>query len=268
MAPEMLANTFKSALKDGQQQIGLWLAMADPYSAEICAGSGFDWLLLDGEHSPLDLRTMLAQLQSVAPYPAHAVVRPPIGDPVLIKQMLDIGAQSLLIPMVETPQQAEMLVRATRYPPQGFRGVGAGIARAARWGRLDTYMDHANGEVCLLLQVETRAGLDNLEAIAATEGVDGVFLGAADLSASLGHPGQPQHPEVVDAMEKAIAIILGCGKAPGLLATDEAVATGYLALGARFVAVGVDALLLVKATQDLARRFKGGAPSATTASPY
>ncbi len=264
----MLANTFKTALKNGQQQIGLWLAMADPYSAEICAGSGFDWLLLDGEHSPLDLRTMLAQLQSVAPYPAHAVLRPPTGDPVLIKQMLDIGAQSLLIPMVETPKQAEMLVRATRYPPQGFRGVGAGIARAARWGRLHTYMDHANEEVCLLLQVETRTGLDNLEAIASIEGVDGVFLGAADLSASLGHPGQPQHPEVVAAMDKAIDTILACGKAPGLLATDETVAARNLAQGARFVAVGVDALLLVKATQDLAQRFKGGAPAVAKASPY
>lgn len=267
MPTDMLANAFKSALKNGQPQIGLWLAMADPYSAEICAGSGFDWLLLDGEHSPLDLRTMLAQLQSVAPYPAHAVVRPPTGDPVLIKQLLDIGAQSLLIPMVETQKQAQMLVAATRYPPQGFRGVGAGIARAARWGRLDTYMDRANGEVCLLLQVETRAGLENLEAIASTEGVDGVFLGAADLSASLGFPGQPQHPEVVAAMDKAIAAILACGKAPGLLATNEAVATRHLAQGARFVAVGVDALLLVKATQDLARRFKGGMP-APSASPY
>ncbi|MCI4680367.1 4-hydroxy-2-oxoheptanedioate aldolase [Rhodoblastus acidophilus] len=267
MTEEILANPFKSALQKGATQIGLWLAMADPYSAEICAGSGFDWLLLDGEHSPLDLRTMLAQLQSLAPYPTHAVVRPPTGDPVLIKQMLDIGAQSLLIPMVETPKQAEMLVRATRYPPRGFRGVGAGIARAARWGRLEHYLDRANDEVCLLLQVETRTGLENLEAIAAIEGVDGVFLGAADLSASLGHIGQPQHPEVVAAMEKAIRTILAHGKAPGLLATDEAVAAAYLKQGARFVAVGVDALLLVKATQDLARRFKGG-PATGGASPY
>lgn len=267
MTEKMLSNRFKSALKKGETQIGLWLAMADPYSAEICAGSGFDWLLLDGEHSPLDLRTMLAQLQSVAPYPSHAVVRPPTGDPVLIKQMLDIGAQSLLIPMVETPQQAEMLVRATRYPPQGFRGVGAGIARAARWGRVGNYLDRANDEVCLLLQVETRAGLENLEAIASIDGVDGVFLGAADLSASLGHIGQPQHPEVGAAMERAIQTILARGKAPGLLATDETVAASYLAQGARFVAVGVDALLLVKATQDLRMRFKGGATSGA-ASPY
>ncbi|MDI9848861.1 4-hydroxy-2-oxoheptanedioate aldolase [Rhodoblastus sp. 17X3] len=265
MTAEILANPFKAALKQGDRQIGLWLAMADSYSAEICAGSGFDWLLLDGEHSPLDLRTMLAQLQSVAPYPTHAVVRPPTGDPVLIKQMLDIGAHSLLIPMVDTPEQAEMLVRATRYPPQGFRGVGAGIARAARWGRTPDYLDRANDEVCLLLQVETRTGLENLEAIATIDGVDGVFLGAADLSASLGHIGQPQHPEVVAAMERAIKLILACGKAPGLLATDETVASAYLAQGAQFVAVGVDALLLVQATQTLARRFKSGLPGPRSA---
>jgi 4-hydroxy-2-oxoheptanedioate aldolase len=268
MTAEILANPFKAALKKGERRIGLWLAMADPYSAEICAGSGFDWLLLDGEHSPLDLRTMLAQLQSVAPYPTHAVVRPPTGDPVLIKQMLDIGAQTLLIPMVETAEQAQALVRATRYPPHGFRGVGAGIARAARWGRIGDYLDRANEETCLLLQVETRKGLDNLEAIAETEGVDGVFLGAADLSASLGHIGQPQHPEVVAAMEQAIQSILAHGKAPGLLATDEAVASAYLAQGARFVAVGVDTLLLVQATQALAQKFKTCAAAPSKASPY
>jgi 4-hydroxy-2-oxoheptanedioate aldolase len=268
MSEEILVNPFKSALRKGETQIGLWLAMADSYSAEICAGSGFDWLLLDGEHSPLDLRTMLAQLQSVAPYPAHAVVRPPTGDPVLIKQMLDIGAQSLLIPMVETPEQAELLVRATRYAPHGFRGVGAGIARAARWGRVAHYLDQADDQVCLLLQVETRTGLDNLERIASVDGVDGVFLGAADLSASLGHIGQLRHPEVVAAMEKAIRCIIAKGKAAGLLATDEATASAYLALGARFVAVGVDVLLLVQATQMLARRFKPGATAAAPPSGY
>ncbi len=268
MHSDMMTNRFKIALKDGQRQIGLWLAMADAYSAEICAGSGFDWLLLDGEHSPLDLRTMLAQLQAIAPYPASVVVRPPTGDPVLIKQMLDIGAQSLLIPMVETAEQAEMLVRATRYPPLGFRGVGAGIARAARWGRVANYLDQANDRVCLLLQVETAKGLDNLESIAAVEGVDGIFLGAADLSASLGHIGQPQHPEVVAAVERAIRCILAHGKAPGLLATDEVVASRYLAQGAQFVAVGVDVLVLAQTTQALARRFKPDNKDQNDLAPY
>jgi 4-hydroxy-2-oxoheptanedioate aldolase len=254
------ANPFKRALKSGARQIGLWVALADSYSAEICAGAGFDWLLLDGEHSPLDLRTMLAQLQSVAPYRSHPVLRPPQGDPTLIKQFLDIGAQSLLIPMVETAEQADMLVGATRYPPQGFRGVGAGIARAARWGRIADYLDRANDEICLLLQVETGTGLGNLDAIASVEGVDGVFLGAADLSASLGHLGQPRHPEVVAAMEKAIKLIRAKGKAAGVLATDETVARSFLALGANFVAVGVDTMVLAQATQSLAERFIEGAP--------
>jgi 4-hydroxy-2-oxoheptanedioate aldolase len=253
-------NPFKRALQSGARQIGLWVALADSYSAEICAGAGFDWLLLDGEHSPLDLRTMLAQLQSVAPYRSHPVLRPPQGDPTLIKQFLDIGAQSLLIPMVETAEQADMLVGATRYPPQGFRGVGAGIARAARWGRIADYLDRANDEICLLLQVETGTGLGNLDAIASVEGVDGVFLGAADLSASLGHLGQPRHPEVVAAMEKAIKLIRAKGKAAGVLATDETVARSFLALGANFVAVGVDTMVLAQATQSLAERFIEGAP--------
>lgn len=250
------SNPFKQALSAKKTQIGLWVALADAYSAEICAGAGFDWLLLDGEHSPLDLRTTLAQLQAVAPYPAHPVLRPPQGDPTLIKQFLDIGAQSLLIPMVETAEQAEMLVRATRYPPHGFRGVGAGIARAARWGRTQDYLTRANDEICLLLQVETRKGLENLEAIAAVEGVDGVFLGAADLSASLGHIGAPRHPEVVAAMELAIKKIQLANKAVGVLATDEAVARGFLTLGAHFVAVGVDTMVVAQATQALANRFK------------
>ena len=249
-------NGFKAALADQRRQIGLWLAMADPYAAEICAGSGFDWLLLDGEHSPLDLSTILAQLQAAAPYPVHPIIRPPVGDPVLIKQMLDIGAQTLLIPMVETADQARMLVEAMRYPPHGFRGVGAGIARAARWGRTGDYLAAANDQVCLLVQVETRKGLENLDAIASVEGVDGVFLGAADLSASLGHIGQPQHPEVVAAIDSALRLILAKGKAPGLLATDEKVAASALDKGALFVAVGVDTLLLAQTTQALARRFK------------
>lgn len=253
-------NRFKQALISGERQIGLWVALADAYSAEICAGAGFDWLLLDGEHSPLDLRTMLAQLQAVAPYPSHPVLRLPIGDSTLIKQALDIGAQSLLIPMVETAEQAEFLVRATRYPPHGFRGVGAGIARAARWGRVTDYLERANDETCLLLQVETATGLENLEAIASVEGVDGVFLGAADLSASLGYLGQPRHPTVVAALEKASKLIRAKGKALGALSSDEAVVRAFLDLGATFVAVGVDTSVLAKATQALAQRFYDAAP--------
>jgi len=250
-----LTNRFKQALARQEVQIGLWLAMAAPYTAELCAGAGFNWLLLDGEHSPLDLRTALAQMQAIAPYPSHAVVRPPVGDPVLIKQLLDIGAQSLLIPMVETAEQARLLVAATRYPPRGIRGVGAGIARASRWGSVPNYLSDADSQVCLLLQVETKRGLENLDAIAATEGVDGVFLGAADLSASLGYLGNPTHPAVVEAMADAIRRIRHAGKAVGVLTTDEAQAKDFIAQGCLFVAVGVDTLLLAQATRALAAAF-------------
>lgn len=256
-------NPFKQALADKKLQIGLWLAMASPYTAEICAGAGFDWLLLDGEHSPLDLRTTLAQIQAIAPYPTHAVIRPPVGDAVLIKQILDVGAQTILVPMVDTPEQAAALVAATRYPPHGIRGVGAGIARASRWGSIADYVETADEQICLLLQVETSTGLANIDAIAATEGVDGVFIGAADLSASMGHLGQPNHPAVRAAMADGIARILRAGKAPGVLCTDEEQARHWIDLGCLFVAVGVDTLLLSAAAHRLSAAFKGKGEAAS-----
>ena len=253
-------NGFKTALAQGRVQIGLWLAMAGPYSAELCANAGFDWLLLDGEHSPLDLRTALAQMQAIAPYPSHVVVRPPVGDPVLIKQLLDIGAPTLLVPMVETAEQARLLVSATRYPPNGIRGVGAGIARAARWGYVPDYLRRADDQVCLLLQVETKRGLANLDEILAVPDVDGIFLGAADLSASLGHLGNPTHVEVMSAMADAIARIRAAGKAAGVLTTTQTQAEHFLALGCQFVAVGVDTLILAQATRRLRMQFAAFSP--------
>ena len=259
-------NTFKQALAQKQAQIGLWLGLADPYSTEICAGAGFDWLLIDGEHAPNDVRSILAQLQTVAPYASHPVARVPMGHghmgEALIKQYLDIGVQTLLVPMVDTAVQAAALVRATRYPQNdatgeaigGIRGMGG--ARASRWGRLPLYAHEANAQVCLLVQVETRTALDNLDAIASTEGVDGVFIGPADLSASMGHVGKPGHPEVQAAIADAIARIVKAGKAAGILTPDESLARHYLSLGATFVAVGVDTALLVNATSALAARFK------------
>ena len=202
---DVLTNRFKAALRAGQPQIGLWLGLADPYSAEICAGAGFDWLLIDGEHAPNDVRSILAQLQTLAPYPVSPIVRPPIGETYLIKQLLDIGAQTLLIPMVETAAQAAALVAAVRYPPAGVRGVGSALARASRWQRVPGYLERADAEICLLVQVETRTGLDNLDAIATVEGVDGVFIGPADLSAALGHRGNPGHPDVQEAIQGGIA---------------------------------------------------------------
>lgn len=253
---QIKTNTFKSAIKSGQRQIGLWLGLTDPISAEICAGAGFDWLLIDGEHAPNDVRSILAQLQAVAPYPVHPIVRPVSGDIQLIKQLLDIGAQTLMVPMVETADQAQLLVRAMHYPPLGIRGVGATLARASQWSRVTNYVHEASTQMCLLVQVETRLGLKNLDAIASVEGIDGIFIGPADLSAALGHLGNPAHPAVQEAIETAVARIRQKGRAAGIITTDEAQAHRYLSLGCTFVAVGLDGNLLMRATQDLARRFK------------
>lgn len=191
---DMPINRFKQRLQRGETQIGLWLGLADAYCAELAANAGFDWLLIDGEHAPNDLRGMLGQLQAVAPYDSQPVIRPVIGDTALIKQVLDIGVQTLLVPMVETADQARQLVRAMRYPPGGVRGVGSALARASRWNRIPGYLEEADAQMCLLVQIENREGLDNLDAIAAVDGVDGVFIGPADLSAAMGHRGIPGTP--------------------------------------------------------------------------
>jgi 4-hydroxy-2-oxoheptanedioate aldolase len=258
-------NVFKQKLQSPTAQIGLWLSLASAYSTEICAGAGFDWLLIDGEHAPNDLDRILAQLQTIAAYPSQAVGRVPVGDTALIKQYLDLGLQTLLVPMVDTPEQAAALVQACRYPQdddssggQGGKGGIRGMAgaRASRWGRYPNYAKEANAQVCLLVQVESRLALTNLDAIAATEGVDGVFIGPADLSASMGHVGNAGHPEVQAAIEDAIVRILKAGKAPGILTTDAALAQHYIRLGVRFIAVGLDTSLLLRATDALLRQFK------------
>jgi 4-hydroxy-2-oxoheptanedioate aldolase len=262
---DMPQNRFKQALREGVPQIGLWLGLADPYSAEICATSGFDWLLLDGEHAPNDVRSLLAQLQALAAYDVHPIVRPPVGEVALIKQILDIGAQTLLIPVVESEAQAELLVRATRYPPGGIRGVGSALARAARWSHIPDYLQKADEQICLLVQIETAAGLKNLEAIARVEGVDGVFVGPADLAASLGHRGNPGHADVQRAIEDAIVRINATGKAAGILSADESLAKRYLQLGCRFVAVGSDIGTLLRATRALVTKFKSSSRTDSTA---
>lgn len=251
-APE---NTFKRALKEGRAQIGLWQALANPTTAEICAGAGFDWLLFDTEHTPAHLPLLMSQLQAVNGYPVHPVVRLPIGETYLIKQYLDVGFQSLLIPLVETPDQAAHLVKSVRYPPGGIRGV-ATSTRAARWGRVSNYQATADEQICLLVQVETRKGLENLEAIARTEGIDGVFIGPGDLSAALGHLGNPAHPEAAAAIESALKAVQKLGKPAGILATDVTMAQRYLDMGCLFVAAGLDSMLLARATTELAQRLK------------
>ena len=256
-------NPFKQALHAGRVQIGLWVGLADAYAIEAMAGAGFDWLLIDGEHAPNDLRTVLGQLQAVA----DPIVRPVIGDAPLIKQLLDVGTQTLLIPVVESAEQAAALVAATRYPPRGIRGVGSALARSSRWNQIGDYLHAADEQMCVLVQVETRKGLENLRAIAATEGVDGVFFGPADLSASMGMLGQPAHPKVQRAILDGIAAVRAARKAPGVLAPDPKLARMYLDAGALFVAVGVDTTLLTRACRDLAAAYKHGADKPAAAPP-
>jgi 4-hydroxy-2-oxoheptanedioate aldolase len=248
-------NPFKRALRAGKAQIGLWSSLSSNYSVEVLAGAGFDWLLLDTEHSPNDLESLLTQLQAAAPYPTHPVVRVPWNDMVVMKRVLDIGAQSLLVPYVSTAAEAAAAVSYIRYPPAGVRGV-AGTTRASRFGRVKDYATRAHEEICLLVQLETQRALDELEAICAVEGVDGVFIGPADLHASLGHTGEIANPEVKPLIDDAIRRIRKCGKAPGILTPSETDARHWLECGALFVAVGADVGILARGAEALAAKFK------------
>jgi 4-hydroxy-2-oxoheptanedioate aldolase len=248
-------NAFKRALRAGTPQIGLWSSLSSNYTVEVIAGAGFDWILLDSEHSPADIENLLTQLQAAAPYPTHPVVRIPWNDMVTIKRVLDIGAQSLLVPYVSTRAEAESAVSYTRYPPAGVRGV-AGTTRATRFGRVKNYARRAHEEICLLVQVETQAALDNIESICAVEGVDGVFIGPADLHASLGYPGEIANPKVKPLIDDAIRRIRKAGKAPGILTPSEADARHWLECGALFVAVGADVGILARGAEALAAKFK------------
>lgn len=271
-------NHFKKALRDGQAQIGIWSTIPSPFVTELLGGAGYDWVLLDTEHTPTDVPLMLNQLQALAaaqPAPgrpaSHAVVRPAWNDMVLIKRYLDLGAQTLLLPFVQNAREAADAVRSMRYAPQGVRGMG-GSVRAANYGRIRDYVARAADELCLLVQVETGEALEQLEAIASVDGVDGVFIGPADLSASLGYPGQPGHPEVKKTIDEAIRRIRACGKAPGILMVDQARARECLALGAQFVAVALDTLLLRDGADAVSARFldpdAAGQAAPVTTTPY
>lgn len=252
---EMRVNKFKKALREGFPQIGLWCNTCGNVTAEVIAGAGFDWLLIDTEHAPNELPMVLSQLQAMVGGTAAPVVRPAWNDLVLIKRLLDVGAQNLLVPYVQTVEEARAAVAAVRYPPQGVRGV-ATIHRANGFGRIKDYPARANDEVCLIAQIETRAALRNLEAIAAVDGIDGLFIGPSDLSADLGHLGNSGHPEVRAAVEDAIHRIRLSGKAAGILAPIEADARHWLALGCTVVAVGSDLGLLARSSEALAAKFK------------
>ena len=253
---DLSINYFKQTLKGDQPQYGLWMGLPDTICAEIGASAGFDWVLIDAEHAPYSVRDVHNHLQAIAPYNVPAIVRPAEGRTALLKQLLDVGAQTLLVPMVDSADQAKQLVQDVRYPPDGIRGLGTSMSRAARWNRVDNYLHRANEEICLLVQVETKVALQNLDEIVAVEGIDGVFIGPSDLSASMGHIGNPGHPDVVSAIESGLETILTAGKAAGILAVDEALARRYVEKGANFVGVGVDAALLSNATRQLANQFK------------
>ena len=248
-------NAFKAALARGELQIGLWSSLCSPIVAEIIGHSGFDWILVDTEHSPNEPPAVLAQLQAMQAGTATPIVRPAWNDPVLLKRLLDIGTQAVLVPFVQNAEEAAKAVAACRYPPAGIRGITVS-GRGSRYGRVPDYLKRADAEICVLVQVETGEALAQLEAIASVDGVDGVFIGPADLSASLGHIGDPGHPEVQDAIKGAVERLAAVGKPAGILTASEADARRYIEWGYRFVAVGSDLGLLTRHADALAKTFR------------
>lgn len=252
-------NPFKAALKNGETVIGCWLSLGDPLATEIAGTAGFDWLLIDGEHTPYDITRIRMQLMALEASGSHAAVRVPISETWILKQVLDAGAQTILVPMVETAEQAQQLVHDVRYPPTGGRGVGYSGARCSRFGEITDYGTTADEQICLLVQVENRAGIAALDDILAVEGIDGVFIGPADLSADMGYMGEIKHPEVQATIKGAFARIEAAGKAPGVLSTTSEMTQDMIDAGARFVATGVDLQLLAGALRELAKQWKGAA---------
>src|SRR5258706_7955154 len=251
---QLSANPFKQAVREGRTQIGIWCSICSNIVAEVISGSGFDWILIDTEHAPNELPIVLSQLQALAGSSAAPVVRPAWNDMVLMKRLLDVGVQNFLVPYVQTADEARAAVAATRYPPQGIRGVAV-THRANRYGRVKDYFRRANEEICLILQIETRLALQNLEAIAAVEGVDALFIGPSDLAAAFGHLGDYNHAEVRSAIEDAFKRIRKAGKAPGILSPIEADARHCLSHGCVVMAVGRDVGILARQSGDLALKF-------------
>ncbi|MEA3536844.1 HpcH/HpaI aldolase/citrate lyase family protein [Rhizobium sp. CC-YZS058] len=262
------SNLFKAALAERRFQLGLWVALASPYAAGILSGSGYDWLLIDGEHAPNDLPLLAAQVRAVQARSSHPIVRLPVGETWMIKQILDAGAQTLLIPMVESVEEAERLVRAVRYPPRGVRGVGAALGAASDYSRIGDYLETADREICLLVQIESRAGLAALDAIAALDGIDGLFIGPSDLAADMGLLGQPGHPAVTEAIRHGFARIAAAGKGAGIMTLDPAQARLYRRLGADFMAIGTDVTTLVAATTRLRLDFEAEEDGPSAEHPF
>lgn len=253
---DMPVNLFRRGLAEGRQQIGLWNSIPGPLVAELLAGAGFDWLVIDTEHALTDVPDTLAMMQAMAPYPVAPVVRPAANDTVLIKRLLDLGAQTLLIPYVQSAAEAEAAVRAMRYPPRGIRGV-AGATRASRFGTVADYAARAEDELCLIVQVETDVSVDRIEQICAVDGVDALFIGPADLAASMGYPGKSSHPAVVARIEEAIRRITAAGKPAGILTLDPAFARQCIDWGTTFTAVGMDLSILGQGARALSSAFRG-----------
>jgi 4-hydroxy-2-oxoheptanedioate aldolase len=262
---EMPINRFKAGLGSGKTLYGAWLGIPDGSVAEIMAGAGFDWLVIDHEHGPYDLGDVMTSLRAIAPYDVAPIVRPVDDNPALLKRLCDIGAQSFIVPMIDTPEQAAAVASAVRYPPTGRRGLGTSMARAARWNTVPGYLARANDEMCVIVQAETVEALGNLGAISKTDGVDGVFIGPSDLSASMGHGGDVSHPAVVEAVSNGLETIRASGKHAGLLCLDETEVENYVGCGANFVGVGVDTLLVGNAARSLAARYKSGDDGSTPA---
>jgi len=252
---DVFNNPFKTQLEAGRPLFGVWLGIPNNTVAEIMAGAGFDWLLVDHEHAPFELRDILAHLQVLAAYDVTPIVRPVSGDPVLLKKLCDIGVQNFIVPMVDTADEAAAIVSAVKYPPEGRRGLGTSLARAAKWNAVSGYANVANEQMCVIVQAETEKAMGNLDAIVNTPGVDGVFIGPADLSASMGHIGNPAHPQVDQAITSGLTRIREAGKISGVLCLDPARVSDYLNAGANFVGVGVDTLLIGNAARKLAAEF-------------
>lgn len=250
-------NALKAALAAKTLQRGIWMNLVSPIAAEALAGAGFDWLLIDGEHGPNDIPTILQQVQAIGDR-TSIVVRPPVGEVRLVKQLLDLGVQSLLIPMVESVDHAAQMVRAVTYPPHGIRGVGASVARASDYGRIADYIQTADAQICLILQIENLAGLAALPEILKLDGVDGIFIGPADLAADMGFPGNASAPEVQAVIDRTLGEIMAAGKSAGILTFDPASAQRYAQMGVTFLGVGGDVAILVKAATALAQAVKAG----------
>ncbi len=261
-------NTFKQMMESRTPAYGLWNGIPHAYVAEIIAGAGFDWVCIDGEHGPIDFGLTLFNLQAIQAHSVSAIVRIPELNVAYIKQLLDAGALNILVPMIETVEQAELFVQAMHYPPNGIRGVGTALARAAQWNRVDNYFEHAGNEVCPIAQIESIKGVEALDDILKIEGLDVLFIGPADLAATMGYLGKPSEKEVVDLVKTCIQKINAAGKVAGFLTGSTELALEYKKAGALMIGVGIDTLLLSKATTQLARQFKSNLTSGESSTVY